>query len=46
MIICTNNCSIFNRCKKRVPEAVCFYDLGLPEDKEEDLGDIIEKLTY
>ena len=46
MIICNAKCSIFDRCKDKIPQQVCIYDLGLPEEKDEDMGDIIEKITY
>lgn len=46
MIICNANCSIFHRCRDKIPQQVCIYDLGLPEENEEDMGDIIDKATY
>ena len=48
MIICNDKCSIFDRCKDKIPQQVCIYDLGLPEDKDKDkdMGDIIEKISY
>ena len=46
MIICNAKCSIFYRCRDKIPQQVCIYDLGLPEDKEEDMGDVIEKASY
>ena len=43
MIICNANCSIFNRCKDKIPQQVCIYDLGLQEEKEDDLEKMFEE---
>ena len=46
MIICNANCSIFNRCKDKIPQQVCIYDLGLQEEKEDDLEKMFEENIY
>ena len=46
MIICNANCPIFHRCKEKIPQQVCQFDLGFPEDKDIDMAEILDNLTY